>query len=140
MTGSRLAGSFNCMTTKHAVRGQSTLMVGVDSALAAGALLAPGRTLRLLGHREPSEDAIWLFRRCGPIWATFATAHVVAATRGERRDWWALSWLRATEVATDLVWSRSPAFDRRHRVVLAGAGAANLAMTIAYAVRAREIA
>ena len=128
------------MTSNHVVRGQSALMVGVDSALAAGALLAPGRTLRLLGHREPSEDAIWLFRRCGPIWATFAAAHAVAATRGERRDWWALSWLRATEVATDLVWSRSPAFDRRHRVVLAGAGAANLAMTIAYAARAREIA
>jgi hypothetical protein len=127
------------MVANHVVRGQSALMAGVDGALAAGALLAPGRTLRLLGHREPSEDAIWLFRRCGPIWATFAAAHVVAATRSQGRDWWALSWLRATEVATDVVWSRSPAFER-HRVLLAGAGAGNLAMSIAYAARAREIA
>ena len=43
------------MTSNHVVRGQSALMVGVNSALAAGALLAPGRTLRLLGHREPVQ-------------------------------------------------------------------------------------
>jgi hypothetical protein len=126
------------MNVDRVVRGQSALMVGVDGALASGALLAPVQTLRLLGHRAPSEDAIWLFRRCGPIWATFAAAHVVAVTRGEGRDWWALSWLRATGLATDVVWSRSPAFGRRHRALLAGAGAANLAMTIAYAARAHE--
>ena len=40
-------------------------MVGVDGALAARARLASARTLRLLGDGDPSEDAVWLFRRCG---------------------------------------------------------------------------
>ena len=123
------------------VRAQSAAMVAMNGALAAGALLAPARTLRLLGHRTPSEDAIWLFRRCGPIWGTFAAAHAVAVARGLERDWWALSWLRATELVTDVMWSRSPAFTRRtNRAALIGAGAANLAMTIAYAAQSRSAA
>jgi hypothetical protein len=129
------------MNANSVLRGQSALMVAVDGALTAGALLAPARTLGLIGHRTPSEDAIWLFRRCAPIWATFAAAHVVAVTRGDACDWWALSWLRATEVATELIWSRSPAFSSRtHRRVLASTAAANIAMTLAYAARARSSA
>ena len=34
----------------------------------------------MLGHDEPSPEAAHLFRRCGPIWLTFAAAHAVAAT------------------------------------------------------------
>ena len=127
------------MNANRVVRGQSAVMVGVDGALAAGALLAPARTLRLLGHRDPSEDTTGLFRRCAPIWATFAAAHVFAVTRGDERDWWALSWLRATEVATEVIWARSPGFtNHTQRAMLASLGAANLAMTVAYAARARQ--
>ena len=50
------------------------------------------------------------------------------------KDWWALSWLRGTELATDILWSRSPAFSRpgaRAGLWLAGLG--NLAMTVGFA-------
>jgi hypothetical protein len=114
-------------------------MVAFDLALGAGALAAPRRTLALLGHSEPSEDALHLFRRCGPIWLTFAAAHAVAALRGEPRDWWALAWLRGAEIASDLVWARSPAFARPEtRAALAGAGLANLAMAVAFGLRGRR--
>ncbi len=59
------------MTSNYAIRGQSALMAGVDSALAAGALLAPARRC---GCWATANHLIWLFRRCGPIWATFAGA------------------------------------------------------------------
>jgi hypothetical protein len=60
-------------------------------------------------------------------------AHAVAAVRGEPRDWWALSWLRATEIATDALWSRSPAISRHGaRVGLWLAGAGNLAMALGF--------
>jgi hypothetical protein len=84
-------------------------MIAFDLALGTGALLAPDATLRALGHAPPSEDARHLFRRCGPIWLTFAAAHAVAAIRDRPEDWHALAWLRGTEIATDIVWSRSPA-------------------------------
>src|SRR5690242_2320031 len=87
-------------------------MIGFDFALATGALVAPDKTLAFIGHEEPSDDARELFRRCAPIWYTFAAAHLVAALRGSERDWWAVSWLRATELLTDVVWSRSAAFKR----------------------------
>ncbi|WP_205698248.1 hypothetical protein [Conexibacter sp. SYSU D00693] len=116
-------------------------MVAFDVALGAGALAAPDRTLRLLGHTAPSPDARRLFQRCGPIWLTFAAAHAVAAVRGEQRDWWALSWLRATEIATDAVWAGSPAIPNPlSRAALFGAGAANLAFTLAFARRSRQVA
>ena len=117
-------------------------MAGFDLALGSGALLAPSATLRVLGHAAPSTDAEHLFRRCGPIWLTFAAAHLVAAARGNERDWWALAWLRGTEVASDVVWSASPAFDDespRARTVLRAAGAANAAMAVAFARRAGEL-
>ena len=108
-------------------------MVGFDLALASGALLAPAKTLRLLGHDAPSEDAACLFRRCAPIWFTFAAAHAVAARRGEPRDWWALAWLRGTEIATDAIWAQSPAVSRPGaKAGLYLAGVANLAMALGY--------
>ena len=126
------------MTFDDFVTGQNRFMAVFDLALGSGALAAPEATLALLGHRRPSEDAKHLFRRCGPIWLTFAAAHGLAAVRGEPQDWWALAWLRGTEIATDALWSRSPAFERPGaRSALLGAGASNLAMAIAYGLRGR---
>jgi len=114
-------------------------MVAFDLALGAGAILAPDATLRALGHAEPSDDARELFRRCGPIWLTFAAAHAVADRRGRSEDWWALAWLRGTELFTDALWSRSAAFGTpRARATMVAAGAANLAMAAAFAWRARR--
>ena len=122
-------------TLERANRG----MIGFDVALGAAALLAPRRTLRALGHDDPSPDAEHLFRRCAPIWLTFAAAHALAAARGTPRDWWALAWLRGTEVATDVVWSRSPAWSRPGaREGLWAAGVANLAMAIGFGALARR--
>jgi hypothetical protein len=114
-------------------------MIAFDLALGTGALLAPSPTLRVLGHNEPSEDAEHLFRRCGPIWLTFAAAHLIAHRRGRPRDWWALSWLRATELLTDVVWARSEAFSRPGaRAGMWFAGASNLVMTLGFAHLARS--
>ncbi len=114
-------------------------MIAVDLALGSGALLAPDATLRVLGHAAPSEDGRHLFRRSGPVWLTFATAHAVAAARGRPEDWWALSWLRATELLTDVVWARSPAVSRRGaKLGLRLAGVANLAMSTGFAALARQ--
>lgn len=109
-------------------------MIAFDLALGSAALLAPAGTLRLLGHDAPSEDAEHLFRRCGPIWLTFAAAHAVAAVRDRPQDWWALAWLRGTEVATDIVWSHSPAVSRPGaKAALRAAGAFNLAIALGFA-------
>lgn len=116
------------------VRAQNVFMIGFDLALGSGALLAPRRTLGVMGHDPPAPEAEELFRRSAPVWLTFAAAHAVAAVRGESRDWWALSWLRATEIATDALWaSRSPGFSRPGaRAGLWLAGATNLAMTAGF--------
>jgi hypothetical protein len=123
---------------EQALRLQNRFMIGFDLALGAGALLAPDKTLLVLGHDEPSPEARRLFQRCGPIWLTFAAAHAVADRRGEPRDWWALAWLRGTEITTDVVWSRSPAFDSRGRAGMIFAGAANVAMAAGFAWLARR--
>ena len=108
-------------------------MIAFDLALGTGALLAPEQTLAVLGHAHPSDDARELFRRCAPIWLTFAAAHSVAASRGDKRDWWALAWLRGTEIATDILWSRSKAFRRPGaRAGLWYAGVSNTAMALGY--------
>jgi hypothetical protein len=121
------------------LRGMNRGMIAFDLALGAGALLAPRETLSVLGHDPPAPETEELFRRCGPIWLTFAVAHATAAARGEPRDWWALAWLRGTEIATDAVWSRSPAFSRPGaRLGLWYAGAANLAMTVGFGALARR--
>jgi hypothetical protein len=109
-------------------------MIAFDTVLGTGTLLAPRQTLWVLGHERASDDALALFRRCGPIWLTFAAAHAVADRRGRRRDWWALAWLRGTEIATDAVWAAtSPGFTRPGaRLGMFMAGAANVAMTIGF--------
>jgi hypothetical protein len=121
------------MDLERALRLTNRNMIAFDIALGTGALLAPAATLRVLGHEEPSTDAEHLFRRCAPIWLTFAAAHTVAAVRDEPRDWWALAWLRGTEIATDAVWAQSPAVSRPGaKLGLYLAGAANLAMAIGF--------
>lgn len=123
---------------EHALRRLNRSMIAFDTVLGAGALAAPTATLRVLGHARPSRDAEHLFRRCGPIWLTFAAAHLVAARRGRREDWWALAWLRATEIATDSVWSASPAVSRPGaKAALRLAGAANVAMALGFGWLAR---
>ena len=110
-----------------------------DLALGTGALLAPDLTLRALGHDRPSADAEKLFQRCGPIWLTFAAAHLVAAVRDEPEDWWALAWLRGTEVFTDALWSASPALSRPGaKAGLRLAGAFNLGLAAGCAALARR--
>ncbi len=127
------------MSTEEALRLTNRNVAGFDILLGSAALLAPDATLRVLGHDEPSPDARQLFRRCGPIWLTFAAAHLVAARRDRPEDWWALAWLRGTEIATDVVWSGSPAFSRPGaRAGLWLAGAANVAMTLGFAKLARD--
>ena len=122
------------MTPQEALKHTNRGMIAFDLALGTGTLLAPRQTLWVLGHDKPSPDAEALFRRCGPIWLTFAAAHAVAAVRGKRRDWWALAWLRGTEIATDTVWAvTSPGFSRPGaRLGLALAGVANTAMALGF--------
>jgi len=122
------------MTLERALRQTNRNMIAFDLGLGTAALLAPAATLRALGHEHPSEDAEYLFQRCGPIWLTFAAAHLVAERRGGARDWWALAWLRGIEIATDAVWSRSPAVSRPGaKAGLVLAGASNLAMALGFA-------
>jgi hypothetical protein len=127
------------MALERELRRLNRNMILFDLALGTGALLAPSQTLRVLGHDEPTDDARELFRRGGPIWLTFAGAHLVAYRRNRAKDWWALSWLRGTELATDIIWSRSPAFSRpgaRAGLWLAGLG--NVAMTLGFRYLARR--
>jgi hypothetical protein len=122
------------MDLERALRLTNRNMIAFDLALGTAAIAAPEATLRALGHDEPSPDAAHLFRRCGPIWLTFAAAHTVAARRGEGRDWWALAWLRGTELATDALWAESPAIGRPGaKAALRLAGVANLAMAAGFA-------
>jgi hypothetical protein len=114
-------------------------MIAFDLALGSAAIAAPAATLRILGHDEPSPDAKHLFRRCGPIWLTFAAAHLVADRRGSAADWQSLAWLRGTEIATDALWSASPAVRRPGaKTALRLAGAYNLAMAAGSAWMARR--
>jgi hypothetical protein len=100
------------MTAEQALRLTNRNLIAFDLVLGTSALLAPAQTLRVLGHDEPSEDAKHLFQRCAPVWLTFAAAHAVAERRGFEQDWWAVAWLRATEIATDALWAESPAVSR----------------------------
>jgi hypothetical protein len=119
---------------EQALRLNNRTMIAFDLVLGSAAIAAPEATLRVLGHDEPSPDAAHLFRRCGPIWLTFAAAHALAARRGAPQDWWALAWLRGTEIATDALWSESPAVSRPGaKLGLRLAGVANLAMAAGFA-------
>ena len=120
---------------EQVLRAQNRFMIGFDLALGTATLLAPDQTLaRVFGHREPSDDARETFRRCAPIWLTFAAAHAVADRRGRPKDWWAVAWLRATEIGTDALWgSRSASFNARGRRAMWFAGVSNVAMAAGYA-------
>jgi hypothetical protein len=125
------------MTLDDTLTRTNAFMAGFDLVLGTATLLAPRQTLAVLGHDAPSADAEHLFRRCGPIWLTFAAAHALAARRGEPRDWWALAWLRGTEIATDVVWAGSPALNRPGaRAALRFAGVFNTALAVGFARRA----
>ena len=127
------------MTLEQALRLTNRNMVVFDLLLGSAAIAAPAATLKALGHDEPSPDAMHLFRRCGPIWLTFAAAHAVADRRGSPGDWQALAWLRGTEIATDALWSSSPAVSRPGaRAGLRLASASNLAMAAGFAWMARR--
>jgi hypothetical protein len=127
------------MTLEEALRITNINMIGFDLLLGSAAIAAPAATLRVLGHDEPSPDAKHLFRRCGPIWLTFAAAHAVAAKRGRPADWQSLAWLRGTEIATDALWAGSPAVSRPGaKLGLRLAGAANIAMAAGFAWMARR--
>jgi len=127
------------MTLANALQITNRNMVAFDLLLGSAAIAAPAATLKVLGHDEPSPDAKHLFRRCGPIWLTFAAAHLMAERRGEQRDWWALAWLRGTEIATDALWAQSPAVSRPGaKLGLYAAGAANVAMAAGFAWMSRR--
>jgi hypothetical protein len=127
------------MTLEDALRLTNANMIAFDLALGSAAIAAPAATLRVLGHDEPSPDAKHLFRRCGPIWLTFAAAHFVAARRGRPADWQSLAWLRATEIATDALWAQSPAVTRPGaKLGLRLAGVANVAMAAGFAWMSRR--
>jgi hypothetical protein len=123
----------DAVDAERALRLTNRNMIAFDLALGSGALFAPRATLNLLGHAAPSPAAEHLFRRCGPVWLTFAAAHALAERRGSAEDWWALAWLRGTEVAADTLWSRSPGFTRPGaRGGLWLAGLANLGMALGF--------
>jgi hypothetical protein len=127
------------MTFAQALRLTNRNMIAFDLALGSAAIAAPAATLKVLGHDEPSPDATHLFRRCGPIWLTFAAAHAVADRRGSSADWQSLAWLRATEIATDALWATSPAVSRPGaKLGLRLAGAGNLAMAAGFAWMSRR--
>lgn len=127
------------MTLEEALRLTNRNMIAFDLVLGTAAIAAPAATLKVLGHEEPSPDAKHLFRRCGPIWLTFAAAHALADRRGSSGDWQALAWLRGTEIATDALWSRSPAVSRPGaKLGLQLAGVANLAMAAGFAWMAKR--
>jgi hypothetical protein len=127
------------MTFAEALRLNNRLMIGFDLLLGSAAIAAPASTLKLLGHDHPSPDAEHLFRRCGPIWLTFAAAHLVADRRGTQADWQSLAWLRGTEIATDALWASSPAVSRPGaKAGLRLAGVANLAMAAGFAWMSRR--
>jgi hypothetical protein len=122
------------MTADEVLRLVNRGMIAFDAVLGTATLAAPRQTLWVLGHEKASADAEALFRRCGPIWLTFAAAHTLAEVRGRRRDWWALAWLRGTEIATDAVWAAtSPGFTRPGaRAGMFLAGVANTGMALGF--------
>jgi len=126
------------MTLESALRHTNRNMIAFDLMLGTAAVAAPAATLKVLGHDEPSPDAKHLFRRCGPIWLTFAAAHLVAARRGKPSDWQSLAWLRGTEIATDALWSASPAVSRPGaKLGLRLASLSNLGMAAGFAWMSR---
>jgi hypothetical protein len=124
---------------ERALRRNNRFMVAFDIVLGGGALASPAGTLKVLGHDPPSPELEAMVRRQSVVWLTYAAAHLLAAIRDEPRDWYALAWLRGTEIATDALWARSPGFARPGaRTALRLAGASNLAMAIGFGALARR--
>jgi hypothetical protein len=116
------------------VRLQNRFMIGFDLLLGSATLIAPRSTLRLLGHDEPSPEVIAGFRRLSWVWLTFSAAHANAERDDEPKDWWALAWLRGTEMFADPIWSSSPGWRRPgSRPTLWFSGVANTLMTAGFA-------
>ena len=128
------------MTAEEALKHWNRGMIAFDLVLGTATVAAPRHTLWVLGHEKASPDMEAMFRRQGPVWLTFAAAHAVAEVRGRRRDWWALAWLRGTEIATDALWAAtSPGFTRPGaRAGMALAGVANLGMALGFAQLAEK--
>jgi hypothetical protein len=121
------------MDLEQLVRLQNRFMIGFDLVLGSATLIAPRSTLRLLGHDEPSAEVIAGFRRQSWVWLTFAAAHSNAERRDQPADWWALAWLRGTEMLADPIWSSSPGWRRPgSRPSLWFSGVANTAMTAGF--------
>ena len=122
------------VTAEQALRLTNRNMIVFDVVLGTATIVAPGATLRYaFGHENPNEDAIHLLRRCGPIWLTYAAAHVVAHRRGYAEDWWALAWLRGCEIATDALLAESPAVSRPGaKLGLRLASLSNLVMALGF--------
>jgi hypothetical protein len=115
------------------VRLQNRFMIGFDLLLGSATLIAPRSTLRLLGHDEPSPEVIAGFRRLSWVWLTFSAAHANAERRGNPEDWFALAWLRGTEMLADPIWSSSPGWRRPgSRASLWFSGVANTAMSLGF--------
>ena len=100
------------VTLEEALRQTNRNLIVFDLILGTVAIAVPRLTLRAIGHDEPSEDAVHLFRRCGPIWLTFAAGHLLADRRGYQQDWRVVAWLRGPEIGTDALWAQSPAITR----------------------------
>jgi hypothetical protein len=116
------------------LRLQNRFMIGFDLVLGSATLIAPRSTLRLLGHDEPSAEVIAGFRRLSWVWLTFCAAHANAERRGNPEDWFALAWLRGTEMLADPIWSSSPGWRKPgSRPSLWFSGLANTAMTAGFA-------
>src|SRR3954454_23973757 len=116
------------------VRLQNRFMIGFDLVLGSATLLAPRSTLRLLGHDEPSPEVIAGFRRLSWVWLTFSAAHANAERRGEPQDWWALAWLRGTEMLADPICSSPPGWrPPGSRPSLWFSGVSNTLMTAGFA-------
>ena len=127
------------MGTERILRLTNRSLIAFDLVLGSAAIAAPAATLRALGHSEPAPDAAHLFRRNGPVWLTFAAAHLVADRRGEPADWWAVAWLRGIEIGTDALWSASPAVSRPGaKASLRLAGAFNLGVAVGFGWLARR--
>ena len=122
------------MDLEQLVRLQNRFMIAFDLVLGSATLVAPRSTLRLLGHDEPSAEVIAGFRRLSWIWLTFSAAHANAERNDRPEDWWALAWLRGTEILADPIWSSSPGWRRPgSRPSLWFSGVANTAMTAGFA-------
>ena len=128
------------MTLEQALRLTNRNMIAFDLLLGSAAIAAPAATLKVLGHDEPSPDAEAPLPPLRPD-----LAHLRRRPRGRRRaaasqrDWWALAWLRGTEIATDALWAESPAVSRPGaKLGLRLAGVANVAMAAGFAWLSRR--